>query len=168
MLGGHDPTRSCHEDAGGFDPRFRYVLDWDFWLRVSRRWKVAWLARPSVKVRWHVASETHRFKAGTADLDESAAMLETLFSVDLKDQPGADRLRRLATRRLARAYLNRAHDALHAGRADLARESLRRGLALAPSQITTLIRDPRLGLRMAWLIAGNALSLGAPEGSPRG
>ena len=80
--------RAAFEDVGGFDPSLRYVLDWDFWLRVSRRWKVAWLARPSVSVRWHGASETHRFKTGTADLEESARMLETLFSVDLKDRPG--------------------------------------------------------------------------------
>ena len=38
--------RAAFDDVGGFDPRFRYVVDWDFWLRVSRRWKVAWLARP--------------------------------------------------------------------------------------------------------------------------
>jgi len=143
--------RAAFEDVRGFDPTLRYVLDWDFWLRVSRRWKVAWLARPSVRVRWHGASETHRFKAGTTDLDESGRMLETLFSVDLKGQPGADSLRRTATRRLARAFLNRAHDALHAGRSDLAREALRRGLALAPSQVSALLRDPRLGIQMASL-----------------
>jgi Glycosyl transferase family 2 len=143
--------RAAFEDVGGFDPTLRYVLDGDFWLRVSRRWKVAWLARPSVRVRWHGASETHRFKAGTADLEESARMLETLFSVDLKEQPGADGLRRTATRRLARAFLNRAHDALRAGRSDLARQALRRGLGLAPSQVSTLLHDPRLGLQMASL-----------------
>ena len=38
----------------------------------SRRWKVAWRARPTVRVRWHPESETHRFQAGTADLDETA------------------------------------------------------------------------------------------------
>ena len=41
--------RAAFEDVGGFDPTLRYVLDWDFWLRVSRKWKVAWLARPSVE-----------------------------------------------------------------------------------------------------------------------
>ena len=134
--------RAAFDDVGGFDPSLRYVLDWDFWLRVSRRWKVAWLARPSVRVRWHAASETHRFKAGTADLDESARMLETLFAVDLKDQPGRRTTTARRERRLARAFLNRAHDALRAGRPELAREALRRGLALAPFQVATILARP--------------------------
>ena len=37
------------------------------------------------------------------------------------------RLRRLANARLGRAFLNRALDALHAGRPELARDALRRG-----------------------------------------
>lgn len=143
--------RAAFADVGGFDPSLRYVLDWDFWLRVSRSWNVAWLARPSVHVRWHGASETHRFKSGTADLEESARMLESLFSIDLKDHPGVAGLHRGATRRLARAFLNRAHDALRSGHPDLAREALRQGLGLAPSLATSLLRDPRLGIQMAAL-----------------
>ena len=150
--------RAAFDDVGGFDPRFRYVVDWDFWLRVSRRWKVVWLACPTVRVRWHAASETHRFKAGTADLEESATMLETLFSVDLKTDSGADRLRRTATRRLARAFLTRAYDALRAGQSDLAREALRRGLSLAPSQVSTMLRDPRLGIQLGTLALAPTLA----------
>ncbi len=144
--------RAAFDDVGGFDPSLRYVLDWDFWLRVSRRWSVAWLARPTVQVRWHPASETHRFKAGTADLDESARMMDLLFSIDLARHPNARRLRRMSARRLARAFLNRAHDALAGGRRDLARRSLWRGLGLAPSITLDALRDPRLGLQMASLV----------------
>ncbi len=95
--------RDAFADSGGFDPSYRYVLDWDFWLRVSRRWKIAWLANPTVRVRWHCASETHRFKTGTADLDETARLLEQLFAVDLRELPDADVLRRAANGRLARS-----------------------------------------------------------------
>lgn len=140
--------KAAFSDVGSFDPALRYILDWDFWLRVSRRWKVAWLSRPSVLVRWHGASETHRFKTGTADLEETARMMETLFSIDLAGRPDAARLHRRARRRLARAYLNRAHDALHAGRPELADEALRRGLSLAPSAALALVRDPRLAIRL--------------------
>ena len=150
--------RAAFEGAGGFDPSYRYVVDWDFWLRLSRRWRVAWLARPSVRVRWHPASETHRFKAGTADLDETARLMEILFAVDLKDQPGVDRLRGTARARLARAFLNRAHDALRAGRTELARDALRRGVRLSPGLIATILSSPRLALAMATLAAAPRLA----------
>jgi hypothetical protein len=143
--------RAAFTDADGFDPSYRYVLDWDFWLRVSRRWKVAWLTRPTVRVRWHAASETHRFQSGTADLDETARVLEQLFAVDLKHRPDAQQLRGAANDRLARAFLNRAHDALRAGRTELARDALRRGLRLRPQLVGTILRDPRLCIQMAAL-----------------
>lgn len=137
------------EEAGGFDPKLTYVVDWDCWLRLSRKWSVAWLARPTVQVRWHPASETHRFKTGLTDLVETAHMLETLFEVDLKDDPEVGRLRPMAQDRLARAFLNRAHDALHAGLPELAREALLRGVRAAPRLIKTMISDPRLAIPMA-------------------
>jgi hypothetical protein len=143
--------RAAFDDVGGFDPSLRYVLDWEFWLRLSRRWKVAWLARPSVRIRWHGASETHRFKAGTADLDESARMMEQLFSFDLGAHPEASRWRRAASRKLARAFLNRAHDSLRSGHTELGRQALRRGLAFAPSQVSTILGKPRLLVQMATL-----------------
>ncbi len=145
-------------NVGGFDPSYRYALDWEFWLRLSRHWRVAWLARPTVQVRWHLASETHRFKTGTADLDEMMRLQQHLFAVDLKNLPDVDRLRRLANDRLGRAYLNRAHEALRAGRPDLARDALRQGLRLAPGLIKTIVADPRLAVQMAALAAAPRLA----------
>jgi glycosyltransferase involved in cell wall biosynthesis len=150
--------RAAYAECGGFDPSYRYVLDWEFWLRVSRLWRVTWLAKPTVRVRWHAASETHRFKTGTADLDETARLLEQLFAVDLSERPDAHVLHRAANKQLARAFLNRAHDALHVGRTDLARDALRRGLRLSPVLIATLARDPRLCIQMATLSAAPRLA----------
>src|SRR5262249_42585276 len=50
--------------AGGFDPAYRYALDWDFWIKLARRFPVAWCARVTVAVRWHASSATHAFKTG--------------------------------------------------------------------------------------------------------
>jgi GT2 family glycosyltransferase len=162
--------RAAFEDVGGFDPGLRYVVDWDFWLRVSRRWKVAWLARPTVLVRWHGASETHRFKTGLTDLEESARMLEMLFSDHLRDHPDRDRLRGVATRRLARAFLNRAQDALRSGHPRLARQALGRALRLAPLEAAAFLRNPRLGVQMTTLAVAPALAgriFGARDGDDR-
>jgi glycosyltransferase involved in cell wall biosynthesis len=150
--------RAAFDDVGGFDPSYRYILDWDFWLRVSRRWKVAWLARPSVRVRWHPASETHRFHSGTADLDETSRLLEQLFDRDLGDRADVAALRRAANGRLARAWLNRAHDALRAGRTALARDALIRGLKRSPRLAGTIVRDPRLAVQMAALAVAPRLA----------
>jgi GT2 family glycosyltransferase len=142
---------AAFQQMGGFDPRLRYVVDWDFWLRLSRAWRVAWSARPSVLVRWHSASETHRFKSGTADLDESARVLEQLFAVDLKDHGEVTQLRRAAHDRLGRAFLNRAHDALRAGQSDVAKNALGKALEWSPRQIKAILRNPRLCAQMTAL-----------------
>jgi len=138
-------------DAGGFDASYRYVIDWDFWLRVSRKWRLSWLATPTVQIRWHPGSETSRLRTGTADLDETERLLERLFAVDLSDRADAPRLRRAAEDGLGRAFLNRAYDALHAGRAELARQCLRRATRLSRRVIATMLADPRLGIQMAAL-----------------
>jgi len=149
---------AAFNETRGFDTSLRYVVDWDFWLRSSRTWKVAWLARPTVAVRWHSESETHRFKTGLADLDETSRMLEQLFAIDLKDHSDVARLRRAAHERLGRAFLNRAHDALRAGHSALARESLRRGFQCTPALLKTILGDPRLGMQMATLAAAPRLA----------
>jgi glycosyltransferase involved in cell wall biosynthesis len=141
----------AYRDVLGFDPSFRYVLDWDFWIRVSRRWRVAWLAEPTVQVRWHLASATHRFKAGRDDLDETRRLLDHLFGEATADQSQVKRLRKQSMRRLARAFLNRAHDAMHAGRIELARDCFVEALALSPRAGMTILADPRLGAQLVAL-----------------
>src|SRR5207244_3717609 len=122
----------AHHDVGGFNPALRYVVDWDFWLRVARRWALAWLATPTVDVRWHEASETHRFKTGTLDLEETERLLADLFDW-LRGQTSPIRpLQTAGYRRLARAYLNRAHVAVHNGDGWLGRRCLRRSIELWP------------------------------------
>ena len=140
----------AHAEVGGFDPSYRYVVDWDFWLRVARRRPVAWLARPTVDVRWHPASETHTFKTGTADLEETARLLDRIDAIDRPTWPDRRGLRRLADRRLARAYLNRAYVASKAGNPALARRCLARSARLSPSLLLgQVISDPKLAARLA-------------------
>ncbi len=142
---------AAHAEVGGFDPSYRYVVDWDFWLRVARLRPVAWLARPTVAVRWHPASETHRFATGTADLEETARLLDEMGRIDGPDR----RLRAPADRRLARAYLNRAYLASKAGNLALARRCLARSARLSPSLLLGRVAsDPKLAARLAAAMVG--------------
>ena len=137
---------------GGFDPSWRYVVDWDFWIKMGREWPVRWLAAPDTAFRWHLASETHSFKTGTTDLEETRRLLDLLFERDGRNWPDtADALRRRGWERLARAYLNRAYEASRVRQGGLVRQTLaaaleldRRGVGLA------VLRDPRLAARLGW------------------
>jgi glycosyltransferase involved in cell wall biosynthesis len=146
-------NRAAHADVGGFDPSYRYVVDWDFWYRVARHWGVTWkLHDPTVLIRWHSASETHRFKTGVDDLDEANRLVEHIFELDHSTDRNASRVRRLWRGNLARAFLNRSHDALRNGRSELARTCLTRAWGLSSRRvIRTLGADPRLCLQMASL-----------------
>jgi glycosyltransferase involved in cell wall biosynthesis len=141
----------AHAEVGGFDGSYRYVVDWDFWLKVARVRPVAWLRKPTVEIRWHPASETHRFKTGTEDLDETIRLLDDCYQRDGSKLPDLRRLRLKANRRLARAFLNRAHDALKAGDSRLARACLSRSIRLSPAILGTIALDPRLAAQMAAL-----------------
>ncbi len=149
---------AAHAAVGGFDPSYRYVVDWDFWLKVGRSYSVAWLARPTVAIRWHSSSETHRFKTGLDDLEETARLLDDLRRLDGPSLPNPRQLRRRADRRLARAYLNRAHEALKAGDAPLARLALGRALLFSPGVVATSALDLRLLAQMATLATSPGLA----------
>jgi glycosyltransferase involved in cell wall biosynthesis len=166
-------NRAAHHDVAGFDTKLRYVVDWDFWIRVSRRWGLAWLmGPPTVDVRWHTRSETHRFKPGTADLEEIGRLQAELFANDLASHPERTRLRRNGDRRLARAFLNRAHDALQSRQPALARACLQRAVRLWPGIVGSIVSDPRLFLKVATLSVSPAMAIRAfgssfPENEPR-
>jgi hypothetical protein len=140
--------KAAHQAVGGFDPSYRYVVDWDFWARVAEGWALAWRFGPAtVAMRWHPASETHRFKTGTTDLDEQVRLLDRLYRAG--ETLPVDR--RPADRRLARAFLNRAHVALKAGDVGLARTCLGRSIGLSRRVLMTMALDPRLAVQMATL-----------------
>lgn len=144
---------AAHAQAGGFDPAFRYVVDWDLWLRLAQHWSLAWLATPSVDVRWHQASETHRFKQGLIDLQETEQVLHAALAL-LESSPAQTRsIASAAHHRLARAYLNRAHTSLRGGDGPLAKSCLKKAVSLSPSILRSVASDPPLAAQMAavWL-----------------
>jgi hypothetical protein len=144
--------KAAHADVGGFNPSYRYVVDWDFWHRVARTWSVVWRPSATVAFRWHSASETHRFKTGVLDLEETERLQARILKLDPPEEAQSRVLCRLGQRRLARAYLSRAHESLKSGSAELARHCLRRAWALSPSAVArTCGVDPRLLVQMTTL-----------------
>ena len=103
------------------------------------------VALPLRSARWHSASETHTFKTGVADLEETTSLLNELAAAN----PELGSFRREADRRLARAYLHRAYEAACAGHGPLCRKSLRRALTMRPGLIGRVAIDPRLAVRLA-------------------
>jgi glycosyltransferase involved in cell wall biosynthesis len=135
---------AAHAAVGGFDPSFRYVVDWDLWARIAERFEVAWIGQPTVSIRWHAASETHTFKTGTTDLEETARLLDGLRL----RHPDLAASRSQADKRLARAYLNRAYQAAKSGPPALCRSCLHRAVLLHPGIVGSILSDPRLATRL--------------------
>ena len=146
-LSGRNPVRcstvtlnkAAHQAVGGFDPAWKYVVDWEFWFRVAQRYAVAWIDTPTVQIRWHAASETSRLRQSLADLEEVEALLGRIQQVG-----SSPLVRRQSDRRLARAYLNRAYEAASANNTRLARQALDRASRLDRLLWLRIARAPRV------------------------
>ncbi len=156
-LAAENPVRCSHvflrvaalRAVGWFDPSFRYAVDWECWHRIARGFPVRWQATPTVSIRWHQGSETHRFKTGIDDLHEVAAVIGTIQRMDqsLLDNPA--QLRKAANHFLSRSFLNRSYEAAKMQQGKLAREALREAVSYQSEVLWELFRDPRLGFRLA-------------------
>ena len=68
------------DELGGFDPRLRYAEDWDLWVRLSHRFKFAYLPEPLVRYRIHVASMQWGAWKGGDDLAAGERTLKKVFA----------------------------------------------------------------------------------------
>lgn len=51
-------TREAYEAVGGLDPRYRYALDYELWLKLGRRFPVTHVDRVLAAYRYHGMSKT--------------------------------------------------------------------------------------------------------------
>lgn len=58
--------RSCREQVGDYDPDFVYGEDWEYWIRISRNFKMERLPLALYYYRVHAASMTGEIVRGTA------------------------------------------------------------------------------------------------------
>jgi glycosyltransferase involved in cell wall biosynthesis len=56
-------------DAGGFDVELNYPCDYEMWMKLCANRRVAFLAEPLVKYRWHGENASHHF-GGEQRVDE--------------------------------------------------------------------------------------------------
>jgi hypothetical protein len=59
--------RSVVDAVGAYDPALRYSLDFEYWTRIARRYRVANLPERLVRLRFHVDSMTSTYGARTTE-----------------------------------------------------------------------------------------------------
>ncbi|MBI1324856.1 glycosyltransferase [bacterium] len=138
-----------HERLGGFDSRWKYVLDWDFWHRAGQASAVAFVEIPLARQRWHQASETHKLARGTIDLEENAWLMRSILAGEpflASERPLIDAKIR---KRMAQAWTNRAYQAARRGDRRSELHALKQAWAESPGVLFgTLVREPRTAARL--------------------
>jgi glycosyltransferase involved in cell wall biosynthesis len=96
--------RSCLDDVGDFDESLSVAEDYDLWLRISYRWKVAVVNKALViKRSWDGSLSTNFPKTALGRI--------TLFQKALRDNPDMTaRSRQLVRRQLASSYWDVGYD----------------------------------------------------------
>lgn len=148
-------NKEVHQLLGGFNPSWKYVVDWDYWVRLAREWAVMTTSETTVEYRWHPGSESHRLQNGMLDLAEQEWLLERL-SQELRGESRMGKLPETAPwkLRLSRAYLNRVYTAIKGGKPALAKRAWRRARQLWPDIRWVAARDLRLSARIVQLNLG--------------
>ena len=80
--------RETYAKVGGFDPRLKFVIDWEMWVRIASASEVAYLPKALVEYRIHSSSETARLKASGCITDDLAVAYRVL-SATLRNQGAA-------------------------------------------------------------------------------
>jgi glycosyltransferase involved in cell wall biosynthesis len=70
--------RDVIDASGGFAPRWRYVEDYDLWLRIARSHPIEYLAAPLTRRRWHADQVTARWHE--LALREESALLRPFLT----------------------------------------------------------------------------------------
>jgi len=124
--------REVAETVGRYDDRWRLVEDWDYWLRVARRYRLRVLHRELYLYRRHAASLT------TTRAQEIQRIQMEMLAVRLPDLPG------LNAKVRALSYLKLARSAAALGEGERAREFNSRAWELDWWQTAVVLAGRRL------------------------
>jgi glycosyltransferase involved in cell wall biosynthesis len=147
--------RDLHQTLGGFNSRWKYVVDWDFWYRLGQAAPVALVAESLAFQRWHTASETQRLASGSIDLEENEAIMFRILDENFNSALDRPLLEDAIRRRLASAWLVRATQAAAAGNRKLELHSLHHAMKNnSRLTIKNLAQSPKSVMRLimgSWL-----------------
>lgn len=131
--------RECFRDVGYFDERYRSAEDYDVWLRVAKRYAIAYLNQPLVRYRKHEDNISH----DKITLRSNAlSVLEAHY--DPKEIPARTYRIRMSNLHL---YFGRAY--MRLGDIKMARKAFAKSLRLTPFRL----RSIRYWLRSRLVIA---------------
>jgi len=116
--------RSAYEAVGGVDPSLHFAMDYDLWIKIARRFKVAYLPRHLADFRWLYDNKTAT--GGVRRLDE----IRTLAARQGFPEPAFTRLERVNLH---------CRDALN----HLAGGRIRRGIGALSRAVSDTLSHPR-------------------------
>nr|VFJ58853.1 MAG: Glycosyltransferase involved in cell wall bisynthesis [Candidatus Kentron sp. FW]VFJ58913.1 MAG: Glycosyltransferase involved in cell wall bisynthesis [Candidatus Kentron sp. FW] len=127
--------RVCYEEAGLFDPRFRYGEDWEMWLRIAQTGKIIGIPDLLAHRRIVTGSLSHRTDP-TQRFDADLAVLRKHFGMD---ESAPERLSHLQHLAYGYHYLSTAAYYLGGGENRMrAHGLLQRAFTLSPDLIHRL------------------------------
>ena len=107
--------RDLHLQSGGFDGRWKYVVDWDFWHRIGQLGAVGLTGKVLANQRWHASSETQKLAKGTIDLEENSRLMRAILAGEPFTESERPLIESEIRSRMTRAWFNRAYEAARRG-----------------------------------------------------
>ena len=139
--------RAAHDDAGPYAPQIgASSTDWDMWLRIARRWDVAYTAAAVARYRQHPASISTATERSGERLAADVRVVRSALRAARGELPPVAAAR--ARTALATKALAHAGDRFTAGRRAGAAAAVLRAIALDPR---TLARPDAAALVLATL-----------------
>lgn len=120
---------------GGFDGRWKYVVDWDFWHRLGQASSVALTGRTLASQRWHGGSETQKLARGTIDIEENGRIMRSILTGLPFTEAERPWIEQAIRTRLARAWWARAWQAARRGDRSLEIKALQVALKESPALV---------------------------------
>lgn len=122
--------RSAFEKAGLWDPQYRQMPDYDYWLRLGLQGEFVRIQQVLANFRVHVSSQT--FSQASEDRAEEPVRIIQGFFENPAVPVGLQSLRAQA---LSRAYLVSAQLHVRSGRLGRGLQNIRRAIGLSPGSI---------------------------------